>query len=275
MKVSTNMKEKILLVWGYYRKDWTSLFEKTSVEFDYTYLFWIYREQDVTVAPTSGQVAYWGDFKNAYQIIEKHQPKKVVFMSIDNLHTIALTIACKRMQIPTYVLQHGVYHPLSNYLTLEGIKQQKKSTQLLNNSKLTATRVRNFLILFYLRTIGLDLKAFYFMVRFLFSKMRNTEFLSLIKAKSPIRLADRYIVYTKPNAALYAERDGVQQDDMIEIGFPLLDDFTEASKQSNTVEPYYVLIDQPLAESNRENRQTVLSYDQVNNFYKCLADFSF
>jgi len=259
------------LVWGYYRKDWTSLFEKTSEEFEYTYLFWVYRELDFTDVQSSGRVAYWGDFKNAYEILEKYKPKKVVFMSIDNLHTIALTIACKKLHIPSYVLQHGVYHPLSDYLKLEQIKQQKKTTPQLNNGKSTATGVRNFLVFFYLRTIGLNFKALYFMVHFLFSKIRNTEFLSLIKAKNPIRLADKYIVYTKPNASLYAERDGVRQDNMLEIGFPLLDDFTEAAKQIHAAESYYVLIDQPLAESNRENKQTVLSYEQVNNFYTRLA----
>jgi hypothetical protein len=264
------MKENILLVWGYYRKDWTSLFEKTSDEFAYTYLFWVYREQEVKNLPTSGQVAYWGDFKNAYEIIESYKPAKVVFMSIDNLHTIALNYACKKRQIPTYVLQHGVYHPLADYLKLEQIKAQNKSIPL-SGKGFSATQIRNFLLFFYLRTVSRNLSAWWFMLRFLLNKKRMTEFQSLQNSKSTIRLANTYIVYTKPNAAMYAERDGVQQEDMIEIGFPLMDDFIAVAREIQTVEPYYVLVDQPLAESGRENKQTILSYEQVNHFYTRLA----
>jgi hypothetical protein len=108
------VNKTILLVWGYERESWVRPLEVLRNEFQLVYLRYIHRSEE-EASFTKEKKIYWSDFENAQQIITEVKPAKVVFMSIYNGLDIALNTVCKRYNIPTFILQHGLFTSYEDY----------------------------------------------------------------------------------------------------------------------------------------------------------------
>lgn len=258
-------KPLILLNWPYYRKDWVQPFIELRDELEFVFVSYVdssKREEDFPF-----KQLFWDEFQSARELLEKEKPCKVVFMSIYSGYSIALNLAASQKNIPTYVLQHGLYHNYSFYRKME--VSNKKNGVAVRNEAHKANRFGTFIFIFkslanrqkkYLPLIALYL--------FLVNK-KGVNWASKYLRPCFI-LADQYLCYTRFNGRIYQEREGVLKDRIAEIGNPTYDSFFEFDRKK-IEKKYYLLIDQPFTENQFNNFG--ISENEMNNFYLKLNEF--
>src|SRR5690606_6600082 len=101
-----------------------------------------------------GKNIFWKDYYNAFDLLNKIRPNKVVFFFIESYNHVALNVACKELGIPTYHLEHGI----RNY---EFVKIKSENKTLLKASLNNKEEIKNLItksdrfktFLFFFRTI--------------------------------------------------------------------------------------------------------------------------
>ncbi len=266
-------KPTILLIWGYHRKGWVEPFVRLEADFNFQLLYYLKQpeeEENFTNFPTH----YWLDFSSAKAIIEEVKPDKVVFMSAEGIPSTALNAACKRKGIPTIVLQHGLFHPYETYL-IDAKLQSERALELgkSNHNKSNSKNVNRLLLLFYLRSFTLFtiFGALNYLVRLRWMRRKNYEIEALRLVQSKLRITDFYLVITKYTSSYFSVRDGVQDHQMIEIGFPEFDEYTPEKVAS---EPYYLYIHSPLAHIPEYDSEGYMSQQEENKCIEKLNEFA-
>lgn len=114
------------------------------------------------------------------------------------------------------------------------------------------------------------------MAKFQYLKRRYLEIEAIKNARSKFRTASKYVVFTKDNASIYCERDGIEKDRLIEIGNPEMDAYFNYKPRTGSKEgDYYLLIDEPWSEvKDYASPGFGISKDQTNEFHRKLADFA-
>ncbi len=269
------LKPKILLCWGYNRKGWVEVFEQLKDQFEFVYLFHIEKQQD-KVKFTDCEVIYWSSYKSAYQLLKIIKPHKIVFMSIDGVNSLTLNVVAKKKGIPTIVMQHGLFHSLEFYVKLQKEEQKNRLESNANAVQLSSENT-NFLLLFFLRSLRVsDVGFLFFLIKWQLKKRKMVEQLALKQSQSSYRLADDYIVYTKYNASIYRERDGVDEERLIPVGNPEITKFLSFKEANDALNSnYFLLIDQPFAEvKDFGSNGFGINKTQVNEFYLKLNQFA-
>lgn len=275
-KAIKDRKLRILLCWGYHRKGWLHAFNALQNDFEFYYLFHLTKPENEINYSGSSNILYWSDFSSVQDIINKIEPDKIVFMAIESMVTIALNVVARERKIETLVVQHGMFHRYSDYLnwSVEEMKERKRTGQF-NRSAVEVDRF--FLLRFFLLSVSfVNPLAIIYMIKFQYLKRRYLEVEAVKNAPSKFRTASNYVVFTKDNASIYCERDGIKEDQLIEIGNPEMDIyFNYKPKTQNKKKDYYLLIDEPWSEmKDFASPGFGISKEQTNNFYKKLADFA-
>jgi len=267
-------KRRILLCWGYHRKGWLHSFNALNEEFNFHYLFHISKPKNEINHSLSENLHYWSDFNSAQQIIEEIKPSKIVFMSTEGIHSTGLNIVAKHEGIETLVVQHGMFHKYDDYLKL-AIEENKQRSKSVAQSNTAAPVNRRFLLKFFLRSVWYYPRAILYMLRLQYLKRTLLEIEALRKLKSNYRIASKYVVFTKQNASIFVERDGVDPDRMIEVGNPEMDDFVNYIPSKKSEKNYLLLIDQSWSEVKEFNSPGFgISKQQTVDFHLKLSEYA-
>ena len=136
---------RILLCWGYHRSGWVAPFEQLNGEFDFHYLFHLSEEEE-ECSHTNQPRHYWNDFRAAQDILDEIKPDRLVFMSLSGLRPIALNMAARRKGIPTFVVQHGYFRSLENYLALPAVPPKTVAETKTTSQASSASEAVRFMI---------------------------------------------------------------------------------------------------------------------------------
>src|SRR5690606_18725262 len=101
-------KPVILWCWWYDRKDLVIPLLPVMAAAENHFLFYRFAEQEKLDFEIPGSRYYWTEYKSPFHLLKAIKPDKVVFMGIENMLTIALLSACRRMEIKTFYLAHGL-----------------------------------------------------------------------------------------------------------------------------------------------------------------------
>lgn len=245
-------KLTILWCWWYDRQDLIAPLLPVMEQADNHFLFYRFAEQEQLSFALPGTRHFWTDYTSPYQLISQVKPDRVVFMGIENMLTIALLSACRKVKVTTCYLAHGVttnYKAAvrgeetadldkidARYSTSQGAYQKKKYHSL-------------FFYLYAMARAGLNEK--FFLLRFLTGSFKYASIHErLYRNQSVYRQADEYLVFTRHLSALLIQRDGVEDSRIREIGIYMLDglfkELSPANSDSATGEKYLLMIDQPL-----------------------------
>ena len=244
------MKPRILLVGDYNRDDFLYVAKFLHKEIDFYFIEHI-SQNYVTNSGCFryGNVLFWKDFCDAYELLDQIRPDKVVFYFIESYCHVALNVACGVKSVPTFHLEHGVRYPLVHY---EMILQSKPPIK--RPAGFYGTRLREFFDRYKSRRFFRHTqknspdseRAFlrqYFGVR-----SRHSIHETYKKLKSKYRLADTYISFSPEIFNFHKELEDLPDDYPVKhIGIPMFDKFFAWRHLLDSGENI-LLIDQPLWE---------------------------
>jgi hypothetical protein len=258
-------RPRVLLCWGYYRKGWIAPFEQLGDELDFDYIFYLSKE-DEEASYTERPRHYWNDFRSAQQIIDELAPDRVVFMSLSGLRPIALNMAARRRGIPTFILQHGYFRSLENYLALAASSQATAPTNVSRQTSSPLRAVRFLMSSHFLREPLECLRA----LAMLAMSRRKSHYHSQLQFRFRGRMPDWYITYSESTSEIHRQLDGAEDGAIIPIGIPEFDPiFRRVAQAERAPGDSVLLIDSPTA----ENRYgvTSMTVDQKVRFLEELS----
>ncbi|MFT2010071.1 polysialyltransferase family glycosyltransferase [Pontibacter sp. 13R65] len=243
----------ILFIGDYNRTDYVSLLKSCKDIIRFTFLnFSSVAEETNSYYKEYGNAVYWKDFKDAYELLKKIKPFKVVFLYIESYHHVALNVACKKLVIPTYLLEHGMRADYNiafdpEMVCIPKVSFYQKLRTFINKINQFSARFKSKL--FLNRTIRHSTPEDAAFLRTFISTRRKYNFLvTFKKIKDPKRLADYYISFSSKVFEIHRTHESLTSDQKVHfIGVPYFDKLAgmvEAQKKRNII-----FIDQPLAEN--------------------------
>jgi hypothetical protein len=248
------MKPKILLAGDFNRSDFLYVAKQLHKEAQFLFIEYLNKKQVKNKECLEyGKVLFWKDFSDAYDLLNKIKPDKVIFYFIEAYNHVALNVACKVKGIPTFHLEHGVRFPVSFYKMVNAGKSNLKKDKSLQD---------RFLKLFNLRDKYKNRKFFEntvkkspkeekgFLNEFYTVRSQNNIFNTFQKLKSPLRLPDTYISFSPKIFDYHREMENLPQAFPVEyIGMPSFDKlFIESQRWHGGSN--ILFIDQPFAEQD-------------------------
>ncbi|MBO6660490.1 MAG: hypothetical protein JJ909_07365 [Roseivirga sp.] len=263
-------KVKLLVNFGYYRKQWIDPFERLKDQFELVYLFHIHPSQESQIY-TDERIVYWSDFSGAYDLLDQEKPDRIIFMDVTSGLTIALNLAAKHSGITTFILQHGLYHNYTDYR-----QREIKSKQNRQKEKSTTNKpCFEFSTLSFMKNSlkSSDLFLLPKLLCYLYIQRKEGFNYASKKVRFEARKPKYYICYSPDNALIHRELDGDIEHRCHYIGNPELFRLNKEISQSacHKVDDdyYYLLIDQPFAD-NRFGEH-IKTRKEMTDFYKGLS----
>lgn len=113
---------------------------------------------------------------------------------------------------------------------------------------------------------------------FLFLKKLLSKYLTaheiLQKTRIKARYPNRFLVFTKAAAQIFVERDGINENQLEELGFPEFDDFFK-NMANKPNEKYFLLIDFPLSPIDEYKTNGYgFTHQEVLEYHKKIADYA-
>jgi hypothetical protein len=243
------MGKKILLIFDPNRKDLFSYLGKDKNN-EYYLLF---NDQKMNDLPKElgfvKEEFRWKDFVNAWAVIKRIRPDKIVFQEIFDLKQIALNVVARRKNIPTIFLDHGIW---SHFFEID--QEDDKQLAQIKRSKLK--KLANFFRF---------IKGYYFYYSGITAVRRknirdfllypfHTFIYSSVKAINKIyfeeRSASKYILFAPYNFEPIKNYYHFSEETVTYAGFPYFDDYFNKEK---LVKKYIVFIDHPYLEDKLLN----------------------
>ncbi|WP_242927775.1 alpha-2,8-polysialyltransferase family protein [Pontibacter vulgaris] len=245
-------KPNLLIVGEFNRKDYIDLFKASQHYFNFYFLEYISpKEVKSNYYQNYGQAIFWGDFKSANDLLHITRPDKVIFLCIESYNHVALNLACKNANIPTYLLEHGLradyilgFDPKISPPLHQTTAKKLRYYGLVFQTILA--RIKNRL--FLLNTIKVLPPADAAFVKQFVKVRKHYNCLETFRRiKSDKRLADIYISFTPQIFKVHQAHNSLPPDQrVIHIGVPYFDHLINIKPKA--IEKAILLIDQPLAE---------------------------
>ena len=252
-------KPRLLVVGDYNRNDFLASFNSLLNDAEF---YFIEFASEVEVLNLNykkfGQAIFWKDFSDAYELIQKVKPDKIVFFFIESFNHVALNASCKVKGIKTYHLEHGFRDNELKKIVLQNSTLQRAS---IDGSKKISFKARLFTKLFFFNTvIKSPFNTAYLLLKFYSIRYRNSIATTFLKFDSFIRKADSYISFSPKIFSVHKLTDHLDDNYDVEfIGIPTFDHFLSTNnikikRSENTA----LLIDQPFIS------QGLLGWDSNN-----------
>lgn len=246
------MKKRILLVGDYDRSDFLYVAKYLHKEADFFFIEYLnsnYLKNKECLE--YGKVLYWKDYSDAYDLIKKIQPHKVLFYFIESYNHVALNVACKVRRIPAFHLEHGLRFSTSfikavnNDIILTKNKQSNFKALFNLSDFYDKYRNRRF---FQNTVVKSPLKGKTFLQQYYRVRSTNTIFDTFQKLKNPLRLPDSYISFSPRIFNYHKQLEGLPDDYPVQYtGVPSFDTFFQW-KHLETSGENILFIDQPFFE---------------------------
>ncbi len=270
------MKQKVLLCWNYERQSWVDHFERIFNKDEYVFLNFFSRVQEKQ-SFSQVPVYYWENFTDIDAVIAALQPTRVVFMGLEGPYNMLLNYLCRKKGIPTFLLQHGIFHSYEAYQYEEKAMKRIAGESIIPLHKASSlSNKRNFLTRsFSLQRLPIFARilAFLFIKSFTHSTQRSLRFIA-----GEMVQTDFYVVYTRYLSRIYVERDKVPAHKFLEIGNPeasrVIDEILKIPGYHFSGGDYYLFIDEAFAGSSEQNLLPIVPVKEYNDFLVTLSDYA-
>ena len=237
-------KKKILLCWGYNRRNWIESFESLNDQFDFVYLFYLEKSQETEIH-TKNPILYYTDYKTPKELLNKIKPFKVVFMGLDGLVAIALNVQCQKDEISTYYMAHGgATLSMEDYLSVDYDKRSLFKDSLTRQFGLWLYTLR-----FLCAGLGLKyIKELPTLLKYQFDKTRMHGIFAMQKNKTFLRIPSGYILFAEEAKDFFVDLDNADRSIMHVIGNLEIDYYINLSPKYDEIIGNYILyLETPLS----------------------------
>ncbi len=265
-------KPRILLCWGYNRKNWIEFFETLNDSFEFVYLFYMTKEEEQEVF-TENRRVYYTDFSSPSHLLKTISPSKVIFMGLDGLQTIAINIQARKFGIPTYFMVHG-----SATLSLDDYRDFRFAPRnLIRETFSKKLKLWWFTFNWTVKALGLKyIHVLPQLLRFQVNRLNMHPLIALAKWKSRHRRPDRYIVFSNEDVKFYSDLDSSSTEDFIVLGNLEITRSIELAKELGVTQDGYLLyIETPLSiiEGNAFDINKI-SKEEVNQLISSMNEYA-
>ena len=249
-------KKKLLLCWWYDRPDLFAHFLALTDTFEITVIFYRFREQEELTAAIPCKRLYWTDHPSPYHILDQVQPDIVGFMGVEDALTLGLLLAARHRSLRTYYIAHGITLSYRSLLAAYDQVQKELLPERYDVENPVYHKNKSHSLKFLMRAIRPgNLHVVPYLLRFLLAARKYSKVCErLYHAPSPIRMPDRYIVFSMRFGRMLAERDRVPAQWFVEAGPYTLDGLFQSFLDGEQVaapdglQDYLLLIDQPIVQ---------------------------
>lgn len=245
-------KKKILFVGDYNRADYVSLLKSCKDSIHFTFLnFSSAAEETGSYYTNFGNAIYWKDFNHAYELLRKVNPAKVIFLYIESYHHVALNVACKKLMVPTYLLEHGMRADYAIAFDPDIVPSPKipfirKVKTLLSKTSQFSARLKSRLFLHQTISQSTPEDAA-FINQYIRTRSKYNFLVTFKKITNPKRLADFYISFSPKVFEIHQVHENLPADQKVHfIGVPYFDEL--AATAPAVSQKIILFIDQPIAE---------------------------
>lgn len=267
-------KSTILIVGYYNRKDYIDLFKACLGYCNFYFIDYASKKEVVNnFYQNYGKAIFWGDFKNANELLNQIRPHKVVFFFIESYFHVVLNLACKEHEIPTYLLDHGIRDVNINLRFEEHLISQTNITSPFSHIQKLAqfgARLRARIFLLYsVKQLPADKSKFFWN----FHRIRKSSgfIITLKEINSPLRVADAYISFSTRTYQVHQHYDHLPDDKRVHfIGIPNYDHLAKLQPAA-ILKQQIIFLDQGLVVrgffgwSEANYKQFVLAFAEICN----------
>jgi len=239
----------ILVVGNYNRRDFLDLFWAAKGQCNFYFLeFASRKEVRGNYYQSFGKAIFWGDYHDAFDLLKKIKPHKVIYFFIESYHHVALNLACKLANIKTYLLDHGIRDVNINIRLSDYSKVIKEIKTEVFYDRITQLLLRLKTRLFLLNTLKvLPQTEANFLRNYIKVRKVNSIWETYKLIPSLLRLADAYITFSEKTYEAHQAIDYLPSNYPVHfIGIPYFDRFTQI-RPINTKNRTILFIDQGLA----------------------------
>lgn len=201
-----------------------------------------YEEKEVF---TNNRRIYYTDYSSPKDLLTQIKPSKVVFMGLDGLQTIAINIQCRKLNIPTYFMEHG-----SATLSIDDFRDFKTDDRNLLKESLThKLGAWLFTFKFIIKALGIKyIYALPLLTRFQLQKLKMHPLLALEKNRTSLRVPSKYIVFSREDVRFYKHLNHARDEDFIVLGNLEINVAIQMAKETGVSNDGYLLyIETPLS----------------------------
>lgn len=230
------MKENVLIVGDYNREDFLYVAKVIHEDFNVYFLEYTHRNEIKSDHYKKwGQAIFWGQFKDAFELLEVVKPKWVLFYFIESFNHVALNVTCKYVGVKTYHMEHGIrsYELLESNINQRIIKNEKPF-DLLKKLRNIKSRIKGRM--FFQKTVEkLPTNYKTFLIEYFQVRGSNSIFETFQKISSPFRVADCYISFSPKIFEFHQKSDHLPENHPVKfIGCPSFDNLVESSTTLNS-----------------------------------------
>lgn len=250
------MKKRIILIGDYNRNDFNYVAKELKDEIDFFFLEYLNAKKIKNKGVYAlGTPIFWKNYSDAYEMLEEIKPDKVLFYFIETYNHVALNVACKVRNIPTFHIDHGVRFSLAfyeernkKYPDQRGGKRVFKDYIYIIKELSDRLKTKRF----FFNTIKKSpLKEAQSLKDYQVIRKANNIFNTFKKVKTFNRVANSYISFSPKVFESYSELDHLPTDYPVNyIGIPVFDYLARLHYSNLPVGRNILFIDQPLVEQN-------------------------
>lgn len=192
------MKDNVIIVGDFNRKDF--LYAASIIHECYNIYFLEFTNREEITSnhyKDLGKAIFWGEFKNAIELIDKIKPIMVLFYFIETYNHVALNVACKYKGVKTFHIEHGIRDYEMLQANIDKINDRESLTFRGIVKKVKTLRSRLLGRLFFQSTVATLPVPYNRFLKHFFQVRNSKSIFETFKAiNDPLRVADNYISFS-------------------------------------------------------------------------------
>ena len=220
------MKENLIIVGDYNRSDFLYVARVMHEHYNIYFLEYTHEAEIISDQYKKwGKAIFWGDYKDALDLVDQIKPKMVVFYFIETFNHVALNVTCRYKGIRTYHMEHGIRNYEMLQANINHIAGQRKLTlaDMLRKLKDIRSRVKGRF--FFQNTVAKLPETYsHFLKEYFRVRGSKTVFETFCEVNNPLRIADSYISFSPKIFQFHKKSDHLPESYPVHfIGCPSFD----------------------------------------------------
>ncbi len=244
-------KKTIIIVSDSGREDFIKVFKDiTNINFVFVDTLSISSSGSIGIYKKYGRIIFWENYKDAFELLKKNKPSKIVFFNYESFNQVALLSASKQMGVKSFHMEHGLR---LNFISSDFSTPSTFSEVLVSILRKAFFIKKMFFIKnhFYRKTmLKSNPRQKKFLKKYFHIRVSNSPVTTFRNLMNEMIKPDHFISPNKITLSHHLHRHGASIDEInfTFIGYPQFSFINPLLSLDETERKIVLLIDQPLSE---------------------------